>query len=275
MLSPAAAEWGARAASSGLRAGRTEREAGPPTSCGPVGPVRPPEDLAPARARAEAARRASPRAPLPRGANFAVSLLETKLGLRGGWARGAAPRRVCPCAAGPEPSALGRHATCCFWVADFSALWVLSPHRPAQERAPAGALGQGMKASPAGRLVVPWRLPTWKVQDPLRIRRPAEDAGAERWEGDSLQREPNGNCRAECRRARAAGCGGGRGCTGLVLEPLLEIRAAAAARGYRAAGGRGEDFRCALELGNFAAALRSPSPVILEPANDLTDLALG
>lgn len=99
----------------------------------------------------------------------------------------------------------------------------------------------------------------------------------ERWEGDSLQREPNGNCRAECRRARAAGCGcgGGRGCTGLVLEPLLEIRAAAAARGYRAAGGRGEDFRCAPELGNFAAALRSSSPVILEPANDLTDLALG
>lgn len=98
---------GRRAGERGARGAR-----GPPTACGPAGPRRPPDDPAPSRGRAEATRRASPRAPPPLGANFAVSLVETKLGLEGGRARGGeAPG--CQCAAGAGAVGAGRRAACC------------------------------------------------------------------------------------------------------------------------------------------------------------------
>lgn len=89
----------------GERGGRPQRAA-PPAHGGP------PDDPAPSRGRAEATRRASPRAPPPLGANFAVSLVETKLGLEGGRARGGeAPG--CQCAAGAGAVGAGRRAACC------------------------------------------------------------------------------------------------------------------------------------------------------------------
>lgn len=55
--------------------------------------------------------------------------------------------------------------------------------------------------------------------------------------------------------AGGGGDGGGPSRTGLVLEPLLEIKAAPP----RGATGRprGEDFRCALDLGNVPNSLHA------------------
>lgn len=171
--------------------------------------MKPPEDPAPARGRAEATRRASPRVPPPLGANFAVSLIETKLGAGGPGDRGRSEAPGCRCAAGAEPSAPRRHATCCFGVADFRLLGCFFPRCPAQDGARAGARGEGMKASSAGRWCRAAAPAGLESSGQARDSGGGEDVGAEVWEGDNLQRAPNGNYLPECRCEPAAGCGGG------------------------------------------------------------------
>lgn len=126
------------------------------------------------------------------------------------------------------------------------------------EPAPSRALEKGLKERArleGGSAVAPAH---WKVQCWPWIRWLGVEAGAGRWggRGDDSRRERNENQRAGCCCELAAGGGGGPRRTALVLEPLLEIKAAPP----RGATGRprGEDFRCALDLGNIPNALHAP-----------------
>lgn len=130
-----------------------------------------------------------------------------------------------------------------------------------------------MKASSAGRWCSAAAPAGLESSGRARDSGGGEDVGAEGWEGDNLQRAPNGNYLPECRREPAAGCGGGG--PGAARVRCWSHCWKSKRRPRRGAPGRreGEDFRCALELGNFTVAPRALSPVTPVPANGLTDLA--
>lgn len=182
--------------------------------------------------------------PPPLEANFAVSLIEMKLGLEGGWAKLLAP-------GGMQLVHRGGG----LWAAR-----VLYPDCQTAEPALSRALEKGLKERArleGGSAVAPAH---WKVQCWPWIRWLGVEAGAERrgGRGDDSRREQNGNQRAgRCCELAAGGGGdgGGPSRTGLVLEPLLEIKAAPP-RGATERP-RGEDFRCALDLGNVPNSLHA------------------
>lgn len=120
-----------------------------------------------------------PRAPPPLEANFAVSLMETKLGLAGGWARGSAPRLPVP----------GRHATCCFGVAALGRQGAF-PREPSCGSCFCRSSGKGdERKSPAGRWQCRGACPLESsvlAVDSAAWRRGGGGGGTEGWEGATI-----------------------------------------------------------------------------------------
>ena len=259
-------EWGSRAAGRCLRGGREESEGGrAQIPCGRAEPVRPRADPDPARGRAEAARCAPPRAPPPPPlrANFAVSLKETSWGLRavgegrsGALGAIARPGRSRMCPRDEQLASAGWRAS-----GSLGACPSLSSPGPSAPRRSGGGME---RKRPAGRWWCRGACPLGK----FRAGPGFGWVGGGGWAGaDKARRDPNGNYRPDCCCERAAA----PAAPALAPEPLLEIKAAAAALGSRRP--RGENFRLARSSETSHARSTFFSPVTLVPVKDLSDLA--